>query len=65
MALALVGMAEGVIALMFTPLLDRILNPSSTDSRLPLLKLPGSHIVYLNSFVPASIHYIGPYFRSP
>ena len=62
-ALALVGLAEGLIALMFTPLLDRILNPASTDSRLPLLKLPfGGHIVYLNSFVPRSIHYIGTVF---
>ena len=62
-ALALVGLAEGLIALMFTPLLDRVLNPSSTDSRLPLLKLPfGSHIVYLNSFMPRSIHYIGAVF---
>jgi len=62
-ALALVGMAEGLIALMFTPLLDRILNPASTDSRLPLLKLPfGGHVVYLNSFVPRGIHYIGTVF---
>ena len=49
--------------LMFRPLLDRVLNPSSTDSRLPLLKLPfGGHIVYLNSFVPRGIHYIGTVF---
>jgi subfamily B ATP-binding cassette protein MsbA len=62
-ALALVGMAEGLIALMFTPLLDRILNPASTDSRLPLLKLPFSgHVIYLNSFVPRGIHYIGTVF---
>jgi subfamily B ATP-binding cassette protein MsbA len=57
-ALALVGLAEGLIALMITPLLDRILNPLSSDSRLPLLKLPGGHIVYLNSFVPQQIHYV-------
>jgi ATP-binding cassette, subfamily B, bacterial MsbA len=65
-ALALVGLAEGLIALMFTPLLDRVLNPSSTDSRLPLLKLPfgagGGHIVYLNSFLPRAIHYVGAVF---
>ncbi len=48
---------------MFTPLLDRILNPASTDSRLPLLKLPfGGRVVYLNSFVPRSIHYVGTVF---
>jgi len=62
-ALALVGAAEGLIALMLTPLLDRILNPASSDSRLPLLKLPfGGHVVYLNSFVPGGIHYIGTVF---
>jgi subfamily B ATP-binding cassette protein MsbA len=62
-ALALVGMAEGLIALMFRPLLDRVLNPASTDSRLPLLKVPFSgRLIYLNSFVPRGIHYIGTVF---
>ncbi|PYU23498.1 MAG: hypothetical protein DMG30_11335 [Acidobacteria bacterium] len=57
LALALLGMAEGVIALMITPLVDRILNPSSDDPNLPLVKLPGNHVIYLNSFLPASIHW--------
>jgi subfamily B ATP-binding cassette protein MsbA len=63
-ALALVGMSEGAIALMLTPLIDRVLNPFSADSRLPLFKLPyGSHAtVYLNSFLPRSIHYVGTVF---
>ena len=56
-ALALVGLAEGIIALMITPLLDRVLNPSSDDARLPLAKLPGHHTIYLNSFLPRSIHW--------
>jgi subfamily B ATP-binding cassette protein MsbA len=62
-ALALAGMSQGLIALMFTPLLDRILNPSSPDSRLPLsaagslVKLPD-----LNSFLPRGIHYVGTVF---
>ena len=30
-ALALLGMAEGVIALMITPMIDRILTPSSNE----------------------------------
>ncbi len=42
LALAVVGLAEGLIALMITPLLDHILNPANSDSRLSLLKLPGS-----------------------
>ena len=57
LALALLGMAEGVIALMITPLVDRILNPSSDDPNLPLVKLPGNHVIYLNSFLPARIHW--------
>src|SRR5438445_12060609 len=58
LALALLGMAEGVIALMITPMVDRILNPSSDDPHLPLVKLPGNHVIYLNSFLPASIHWV-------
>ena len=56
-ALALLGLAEGVIALMFTPMVDRILTPSSDDPQLPLVKLPGNHVIYLNSFVPSGIHW--------
>ncbi len=62
-ALAMVGLAEGLIALMITPLVDRILNPVSTDARLPLLRLPGSgRVIYLNSFFPHNIHYVGTVF---
>ena len=50
-------MAEGVIALMITPMIDRILNPSSDDPLLPLVKLPGNHVIYLNSFLPATIQW--------
>jgi subfamily B ATP-binding cassette protein MsbA len=57
-ALAMLGLAEGVIALMITPLLDRILNPASDDPRLPLVRLPGSHTIYLNSFVPSHIRWV-------
>ena len=56
-ALALLGLAEGVIALMITPMIDRILNPASNDPYLPLVKLPGNHVIYLNSFLPASIQW--------
>ena len=57
LALALVGLTEGIIALMITPLLDRILNPSSNDPNLALVRLPGNHVIYLNSFLPNSIHW--------
>src|ERR1700756_4177740 len=57
LALAVLGLTEGVVALMITPMVDRILSPSSNDSQLPLVKLPGNHFIYLNSFLPASIHW--------
>ena len=38
---------------MITPLLAAF-EPWAPDSRLPLLKLPGGHIVYLNSFRAAT-----------
>jgi ATP-binding cassette, subfamily B, bacterial MsbA len=58
LGLAVLGMAEGVVALMFRPMIDRILTPSSDDPRLPLVTLPGNHVIYLNSFLPASIHWV-------
>jgi ATP-binding cassette, subfamily B, bacterial MsbA len=57
LALAVLGMTEGVVALMITPMVDRILTPSSNDTQLPLVKLPCNHFIYLNSFLPASIHW--------
>ena len=57
LALGVLGMTEGVIALMITPMVDRVLNPSSDDPNLPLVKLPGNHVIYLNSFLPSSIHW--------
>jgi ATP-binding cassette, subfamily B, bacterial MsbA len=53
--LALVALAEGVIALMIAPIFDRVLNPAASDSRLQLLPF-GSHTIYLNQFFPHSIH---------
>ena len=57
LALGVLGMTEGVIALMITPMVDRVLNPSSDDPHLPLVKLPGNHVIYLNSFLPSSLHW--------
>lgn len=59
MLLGLVAVAEGLTALMITPALDRVLNPSVTDSRLPLLKLPwGGPTFYLDSFFPPDIRHV-------
>ena len=58
-ALALVGLAEGLVALMITPLFDRILNPSNPDPRLPLLTLPFSgRTIFLNSLMPGGLQYV-------
>ena len=53
--LALVALAEGVIALMIAPIFDRVLNPAASDSSLQLLPF-GAHRIYLNQFFPHSIH---------
>ena len=55
--LAFVALAEGVVALMIAPMIDRVLNPWVSDSNLPLLTLPfGGPTIYLNRFFPPSIH---------
>ncbi len=57
--LAVVGLAEGLTALMITPAVDRVLNPATTDPTLPLVKLPfRSEPLLLNSFFPHRIHYV-------
>ena len=61
--LSVVGLAEGLIALMITPIFDRVLNPGAPDSRLLLLKNPLTHqAIYLNSFLPSRIHSVGTLF---
>src|SRR6202165_840690 len=60
--LSVVGLAEGIIALMITPIFDRVLNPGAPDSRLFLITNPLTHkAVYLNSFLPR-IHSVGTMF---
>ncbi len=57
--LALVGLAEGLTALMITPAIDRVLNPAVTDPNLPLVRLPfGGPTIFLNAFFPRHIHYV-------
>src|SRR5260221_11470815 len=61
--LSMVGLAEGLIALMITPIFDRVLNPGAPDSRLLLIKNPLTHqAIYLNSFLPSRIHSVGTLF---
>jgi subfamily B ATP-binding cassette protein MsbA len=57
--LAVVGLAEAITALMITPAVDRVLNPSTADPNLPLVKLPfGGPTILLNSFFPHGIRYV-------
>jgi subfamily B ATP-binding cassette protein MsbA len=61
--LSVVGLAEGLIALMIAPIFDRVLNPQAPDSRLLLIKNPLTHeSIYLNSFLPSQIHSVGTLF---
>jgi len=58
-ALVVVGLAEGLVALMITPLFDRVLNPGNSDPRLPLVTLPfGGPTIFLDSLVPAGAGYV-------
>jgi subfamily B ATP-binding cassette protein MsbA len=55
--LAVVGLAEAVIALMIKPIVDRVLNPGAPDSNVLLFQFPREgRAIYLNRFFPHSIH---------
>jgi len=55
--LMVVALAEGVIALLIAPIIDRVLNPGSSDSSVALFRLPfGGKTFYLNNLFPPSIH---------
>jgi subfamily B ATP-binding cassette protein MsbA len=55
--LAFVALAEGGVALMVAPAVDRVLNPAAVGSMLALVKLPWSgRTIYLNEFFPPRIH---------
>src|ERR1700730_11750484 len=61
--LSVVGLGEGLIALMITPIVDVVLNPKAPDSRLLLISNPFTHeAIYLNSFLPSRIHSVGTLF---
>jgi subfamily B ATP-binding cassette protein MsbA len=55
--LAVVGIAEGIIALLIKPIVDRVLNPSAPDSNVALFRMPhGGPTLYVNHFFPHTIH---------
>src|SRR5579884_806770 len=55
--MAAVGAAQALTALLIGPIFDRVLNPASPESTVPLFTVPGLHYtIYLNRFVPGSIH---------
>jgi subfamily B ATP-binding cassette protein MsbA len=55
--MALVGAAQGFTAILITPVFDRVLNPDSPDSKVPLFSIPlFRHDVYLQDLLPSSIH---------
>ena len=57
LVLMVVALAEGAIALLIAPIIDRVLNPTATDSTVPLFHLPfGGPTFYLNRLFPPSIH---------
>jgi ATP-binding cassette, subfamily B, bacterial MsbA len=54
---AIVALAEGIIALMVRPAVDYVLDPSVFASKLPLGPIPfTNHVIYLNQFLPSNIH---------
>ena len=63
LCLSVVGLGEGIIALLITPIFDRVLKPGAPDNRLFLIQNPFTHTaIYLNSFLPSRIHSVGTIF---
>ncbi len=67
--LAVVGLCEGLVALMIIPAVDVILNPHSAATKVKLVTLPhwvvrafqvpeNHRVIYLNSFLPSNIHWV-------
>jgi ATP-binding cassette, subfamily B, bacterial MsbA len=55
--MALVGAAQGLMAVLVGPVFDRVLKPDSPDSLVPLTRIPGfDRPLYLQDFLPSSIH---------
>ncbi|MFZ0038223.1 MAG: hypothetical protein WAK91_12415, partial [Candidatus Acidiferrales bacterium] len=57
--LAILGLSEGLIALMIIPAYDVVLNPHSSEQKLKLVTIPFvGRTIYLNSFFPQSVHFV-------
>jgi ATP-binding cassette, subfamily B, bacterial MsbA len=57
--IAVMGIAEGIIAFAIKPALDVVLTPHSPVQKLELFTIPHTHhVIYLNSFVPHRIRYV-------
>jgi ABC-type multidrug transport system fused ATPase/permease subunit len=55
--MACVGAAQGFTALLFGPVLYRVLNPSSAEAPVHLFTIPiFKRELFLSDFMPASIH---------
>src|SRR5712692_6230040 len=55
--MACAGAAPALTVLLIGPIFDRVLNPQSADAPVLLFTIPvWQHDVYLDSFMPASIH---------
>lgn len=55
--MAAVGAAQGFTAVLIGPIFDRVLQPDTPDSAVPLFSIPGfGRTIYLQNFIPAEIH---------
>jgi ATP-binding cassette, subfamily B, bacterial MsbA len=55
----LVGLTEGLTALMIIPAMDKVLDPSISDSKLTLVRIPFTgRTLMLNSLFPPNIHHV-------
>ena len=55
----LVGLTEGATALMIIPAMDKVLDPTISDSKLSLVRIPFTdRTLMLNSLFPATIHHV-------
>ncbi len=57
--MAIMGVAEGLVAFAIKPAFDVVLNPQSALQKLVLFQVPGTdRIVYMNDFVPSRVHHV-------
>jgi subfamily B ATP-binding cassette protein MsbA len=55
--MACVGAAQALTVILIGPIFDRVLNPTSADAPVLLFTIPvWKHPVFLDSFMPASVH---------